>query len=202
MGGPQQEEKAMMVLVAALVAALTTGGAVKLEQRTVVKSRVYLVKEPSFLASRTSRTLNRGEKIEVEQPGQGSWLRAHVGEEQGYIHLSYVSRPPNEFKVSGGAVAPKVALLESGEHSLAVGGFTELVERTWRQENPNLEQGFRRLEPYMPALPAGPEGLEAEAGPPLPPEPNTPDPAALAAFAAEGGLRLALEPSQAQEAAP
>lgn len=197
----------MMVLVAGLVATLTTGGAVKLEQRTVVKSRVYLVKGPSFLAARSSRTLNRGDKIEVELPGQGSWLRARTGEEQGYIHLSYVSRPPNEFKVSGSTVdlSAKVASFPShnSAHTLAVGGFTPLVERAWRKENPQVERGFERLEPFMPSLPTPPEKPAGEVEPPLPPEPNTPDPESLAAFAAEGGLRVAQpEPSQAQEETP
>src|SRR5687767_1398135 len=126
----------MLVLAAGMVAALATGGAVRLEERTVVKSRVYLVKEPSFLAARASRTLQRGEKLQVELPGRGSWLVARAAKERGDVHLSYVSRPPGAFKVTGDLVRGES--LVSGEYTLAVGGFSEPVERTWRGEHPDM----------------------------------------------------------------
>jgi hypothetical protein len=175
----------MLVLAAGLAASLVTGGAARLEERTVVKSRVYLVKEPSFLATRASHSLQRGEKIQVELPGRGSWLLAHTGKEQGYIHLSYVSRPPNAFKLS--AVASRSESLVSSEYTLAVGGFSEPVERTWRSEHPDMEVGFLRLEPFMPSAP---EEVE----------PTTPEPEALAAFAAEGQLRMPQPPLEQEQA--
>lgn len=181
----------MLVLAAGLAASLVAGGAKSTEPRTVVKSRVYLVKEPSFLAGPASRTLQRGERIDVELPGRGSWMAAsNTDKERGFIHLSYVSRPLMAPKVTGD-MANTVGVMnkvEVGkEATMAVGYFCEVVERAWRDETPNMEVGFERLEPFMPVRPpVDEEGAKDTAQA----EPSLPEPEGLAAFAAEGGLRM------------
>lgn len=162
--------------------ALAAGGAVKLEPRTVTKSSVYLVKAPSFLAPRASRSLLRGQQVLVEVPPAGSWFAAHVKqedtEERGYIHVTYLSDRPGAFKVTGTALQGQS--LMSGNYNLAVGGFSESSERVYRGQHPNVEKGFERLEAFMPAT--------------VGEQPATPDPEALSAFIAAGGLR---EPGEA-----
>jgi hypothetical protein len=158
--------------------ALAAGGAVKLESRTVTKSSVYLVKTPSFLAPRASRTLLRGQQVRVEvPPTKGSWYAAHVGEaadeERGFIHVTYLSDKPGAFKVTGTALQGES--LMSGNYNLAVGGFSESSEHYFRAQRPDVEKGFQRLEAFMPATPGE--------------RPAMPDPEALSAFIAAGGLR-------------
>jgi hypothetical protein len=182
----------MLALAAGLATSLVAGGATRTETRTVVKSRVYLVKEPSFLAGPASRPLQRGEQINVELPGRGSWMAAcNKDKERGYIHLSYVSRPPSAFQVSGAGASTGAKVMNkvelSGEVTMAVGYFCDVVERAWRTENPNMEVGFERLEPFMPVRP--PVGAE-DAAEPTSAELALPEPEAVAAFAAEGRLRM------------
>lgn len=152
---------------------LAAGGAVKLEPRTVTKSSVYLVKKPSFLAPRASRAVLRGEQVQVEVPAEGSWFAAQVGEERGFIHVTYLSDRPGAFKVSGELL--KGESLVNGNYNLAVGGFTESAVSVYRGQHPDVEAGFRRLEVFMPAEPGA---LSA-----------TPDPEATSAFVSAGQLR-------------
>jgi hypothetical protein len=168
----------MLPLALTTTFALAAGGAVKLEPRTVTKTSVYLVKTPSFLAPRASRTLLRGQQVRVEVPAaKGSWFAARVGEaaaeERGFIHVTYLSDRPGAFKVTGTALQGESTL--SGNYNLAVGGFSESSERHFRTQHPDVEKGFQRLEAFMPAVPG--ERLAM------------PDPAALSAFIAAGGLR-------------
>lgn len=168
----------MLPLALTTTLALAAGGAVKLEPRTVTKSSVYLVKTPSFLAPRASRTLLRGQQVRVEvPPAKGSWFSARVGEgaqeERGFIHVTYLSDRPGAFKVTGTALQGES--LMSGNYNLAAGGFSESSERVLRTRHPDLEKGFQRLEAFMPAAPGE--------------RPAMPDPEALSAFIAAGGLK-------------
>jgi hypothetical protein len=163
----------MLPLVMTLGFTLAAGGAVKVEPRTVTKSSVYLVKSPSFLAQRVSRAVLRGEQVQVEVPGQGSWLAAQVEEQRGYIHVTYLSDRPGAFKVTGEALQGESLI--NGNYNLAIGGFTESAVSVYRGQHPDLEEGFRRLEAFMPADPAA--------------QPAMPDPEVLGAFVTAGSLR-------------
>ena len=163
----------MLPLTMTLGFALATGGAVKLEPRTVTKSSVYLVKSPSFLAPRVSRAVLRGEQVQVEVPSRGSWFVAQVEQEKGYIHVTYLNDRPGAFKLSGEVL--KGESLVNGNYNLAVGGFTEDAVRVYRGQNPDVEEGFRRLEVFMPADPLA--------------RPAMPEPEALGAFVSSGSLR-------------
>jgi hypothetical protein len=163
----------MLPLVMTLGLTLATGGAVKVEPRTVTKSSVYLVKSPSFLAPRVSRAVLRGEQVQVEVPGRGSWFAAQVEEQRGYIHVTYLNDRPGAFKVTGEALQGESLI--NGNYNLAVGGFTESAVSVYRGQHPDVEEGFRRLEAFMPADPSA--------------QPAMPDPDALGAFVTAGGLR-------------
>jgi hypothetical protein len=163
----------MLPLAMTLGFTLAAGGAVKLEPRTVTKSSVYLVKAPSFLAPRASRPVLRGEQVQVELPGKGSWFAAQVEQERGYIHVTYLSDRPGAFKVTGQALAGES--LVSGNYNLAVGGFTEAAVSVYRGQHPDVEAGFRRLEAFMPADPGALSAM--------------PEPEPLSTFVADGSLR-------------
>lgn len=163
----------MLPLAMTLGFTLATGGAVKLEPRTVTKSSVYLVKSPSFLAPRVSRAVLRGEQVQVELPGRGSWFAAQVEQERGYIHVTYLNDRPGAFKVSGQALQGES--LVNGNYNLAVGGFTESAVSVYRGQHPDVEAGFRRLEAFMPAEPGAQAAM--------------PDPEALSGFVSAGSLR-------------
>jgi hypothetical protein len=168
----------MLPLALTMGFTLAAGGAATLEPRTVTKSSVYLVKAPSFLSPRASRSLLRGHQVLVEVPPKGSWFAARVGEEgaeeRGFIHVTYLSDKPGAFTVKGTGLQGES--LMSGNYNLAVGGFSESTERVLRVAKPDLEKGFARLEAFMPALPG--EGTAA-----------LPDTEGLATFVTAGGLR-------------
>ncbi len=163
----------MLPLAMTLGFTLATGGAVKVEPRTVTKSSVYLVKSPSFLAPRVSRAVLRGEQVQVQVPGRGSWFSAQVEEQQGYIHVTYLNDRPGAFKLTGEALQGESLI--NGNYNLAVGGFTESAVSVYRGQHPDVEEGFRRLEAFMPADPSA--------------RPAMPEPEALGAFVTAGSLR-------------
>lgn len=174
-----------LMLVPGLALALASGGATRVEPRTVTKSSVYLVKSPSFLSPRASRPILRGQRVQVELPDRSGWLVARHEKDRGYIHLTYVSDRPGAFVLAD--TGAKGESMIAGNYSLAVGGFSEGAEQAWRAKHPDAEQGFRWLDAHMPAHP------EAAA---------SADPAPLAAFVQQGKLRAPDAPLAAQEVAP
>jgi hypothetical protein len=162
----------------AIVLSLALGGGT-LEQKTVTKSSVYLVKEPSFLAAPASKPILRGEKVDVFVPHDRGWFSARYHTASGYIHLSYVSDRAIAFKAKANELASDSSV--SGSYNLATPGFTEDLEKRYRHDHPNAEKGYRLLEPFAPTKPGAGQSVPS-------------DPEGEATFVKDGNLHPWLTP--------
>src|SRR5579871_1829275 len=143
----------------AIVLSVALGGGT-LEQKTVTKSSVYLVKEPSFLAAPSSKAILRGEKVDVYVPHERGWFSARYKTSSGFIHLSYVTDRAIAFKAKANELASDSSV--SGSYNLATPGFTEELEKKYRAQHPNAEKGYRLLEPFVPTKPGAGQSVPAD----------------------------------------
>ena len=159
----------LLIDVVALGAANTSASPVKRDKRRVTKASVYLVKSPSFLASRVSKPVVRGEEVDVDVPSKAGWYMAQYGQQKGYLHQSYVADRAIAFQISAGSMKDESQI--SGNYNLAVGGFSEGAEGHLRNKNSGdaaLKNGYQWIDAWLPAeyteraaMPQDPEGLKA-----------------------------------------
>ena len=180
---------------AAFLLALAIAAApAEVDQRTVTKASVYLLKSPSFLAPRASTiAVYRNEKVKLEGAPKGGWYLVSYTPRKGpkltgYLHASYLSDRPVAFRVENKEVDGRGQM--SGNYNLAVPGFKQEVAQQRERSNQNAASGYRAIEQYMPLDHA----TAAKAGQLASP----PDASNLVAFVEDGHLRepsLAVDPS-------
>jgi hypothetical protein len=154
-------------------------------ERTVTKASVYLVKSPSFLASRVSPVaVYRNEKVKLEGAPQGSWYLVSYQPRKGpkitgYMHVSYLSDRPVAFRVENKEVEGRGQV--SGNYNLAVPGFRQEIAQNRQRSNKDAAAGYRAIEKYMPLDHAAAANTARLSSPP--------DAKVLLAFLHEGRLR-------------
>jgi hypothetical protein len=72
----------------------------------------------------------------------GAWLRAEFSGKNGWLHQTDVSSNP-EVRLSGQGVRETYS---TSETAAARKGFNPQVERSYREQNPNLERAFRLVD--------------------------------------------------------
>ena len=178
---------------AAFLLALAIAAApAEVDQRTVTKASVYLLKSPSFLAPRASTiAVYRNEKVKLEGAPKGGWYLVSYTPRKGpklsgYLHASYLSDRPVAFRVENKEVEGRGQM--SGNYNLAVPGFKPEVARQRERSNQRAAAGYRTIEHYMP-LDHATAAKAGQLGSP-------PDASNLIAFVEEGHLR---EPTVASD---
>ena len=85
--------------------------------------------------------LKEGDKLAFVQK-DGAWLSAKLGKVSGFVHESDVSKNA-DVRLSGQGVRETYS---TSETSAARKGFNPQVEKSYRQDNPNLERAFQRVD--------------------------------------------------------
>ncbi|MBI4882082.1 MAG: SH3 domain-containing protein [Planctomycetes bacterium] len=100
------------------------------------------LREAARMFSPSVATLREGDLVTILAP-EGGWYRVRAGAVEGYLHSSCLYKKADYDLGAAGAGAGEVT---DAERTAAARGFNPEVEAQHREEQPQLEQGYRLVD--------------------------------------------------------